>query len=881
LVTAVAAGTATITVTTQDGAKTATSAITVTAANVAVTGVTVSPTSASIAAGATQQLTATIAPSNATNKNITWSSSNTAVATVNTSGLVSGVSGGSAVITVTTQDGAKTATSTITVTSGTSLPAPWVTADIGSVGVAGTASYAAPTFSAQGSGADIWDTADAFRYIYQTVTGDVTITARIATLGNSDPWAKAGVMVRESNAAGSTHALSAVTVSNGTAFQNRLTTGAASNHTAGPAGAAPYWVRLTRVGNVFTSFVSTNGTTWTQVGAATTITMVSQVLVGLAVTSHNNAVLNPATFDNVTVTTGNVAVTGVTVSPTSASIIAGATQQLTATVAPANATNKNVTWSSSNTAVATVSTTGLVTAVAAGSATISVTTQDGSKTATSSITVTTANVAVTGVTVSPTSASITAGGTQQLTATVAPANATNKNVAWTSSNTAVATVNTTGLVTAVAAGSTTITVTTQDGSKTATSAITVTAANVAVTGVAVSPTSASIAVGATQQLTATVAPSNATNKNVTWTTSSASIATVSSSGLVTAVAAGSATITVTTQDGSKTAICAITVTSAGTNLALNKTTTTSSTETGTSLGSLAVDGNATTRWSSAFADPQWIYVDLGASYNVNRVKITWEAAYASAYTVQTSPDAATWTTIKTVTGNATTTNDWTGLTGTGRYVRVYGTARATVYGYSIFELEVYGTPASTACIHTSQFGDYTVEISNASPNPTLKFIPSITGNGSPTCILYYGTTATGNYPGFAVTPNTAFQITAAAGTKVYFYYTYSLASGGEQNTSGSRDSYTVGGTCTGGRLALGEEEVSERDYVVYPNPVLNTLTISGSSGSKIGIINAQGIEVSNGVMETDDRDVSELSSGVYMVMLSKNNKMVVKRFVKK
>jgi hypothetical protein len=115
LVTGVAAGTSNITVTTQDGDYSEYSEITVT--NVSVTGVTVSPTSASIAVNGTQQLTATISPSNATNKNVTWSSSNTAIATVSTSGLVTGVAAGSATITVTTSDGGFHATSAITVTS--------------------------------------------------------------------------------------------------------------------------------------------------------------------------------------------------------------------------------------------------------------------------------------------------------------------------------------------------------------------------------------------------------------------------------------------------------------------------------------------------------------------------------------------------------------------------------------------------------------------------------------------------------------------------------------------------------------------------------------------------------------------------------------------
>ncbi|MDB5257891.1 MAG: glycoside hydrolase family 18 [Chitinophagaceae bacterium] len=130
------------------------------------------------------------------------------------------------------------------------------------------------------------------------------------------------------------------------------------------------------------------------------------------------------------------------------------------------------------------------------------------------------------------------------------------------------------------------------------------------------------------------------------------------------------------------------------NLAKGKAVTVSSTEASTTtstVGSNATDGSYSTRWSSLFADPQWVAVDLGGNYAVNRVKITWEAAYASAYQIQFSSNGSDWTTVKSVTGNATTTNDQTGLSGTARYVRIYGTSRATAYGYSIYELEVYGS----------------------------------------------------------------------------------------------------------------------------------------------------------------------------------------------
>ena len=131
----------------------------------------------------------------------------------------------------------------------------------------------------------------------------------------------------------------------------------------------------------------------------------------------------------------------------------------------------------------------------------------------------------------------------------------------------------------------------------------------------------------------------------------------------------------------------------GTNLALNRPTFSLTDENLGMTSSQAVDGNGGTRWSSAFADPQWIYVDLGAVYNINRVKITWEAASGKDFVIQTSnnPTAGWSLPIKEVFENSVLINDYTGLNGSGRYLRIYGTRRTTAYGYSIFELEVYGT----------------------------------------------------------------------------------------------------------------------------------------------------------------------------------------------
>ncbi|MFI9389001.1 discoidin domain-containing protein [Kutzneria sp. NPDC052558] len=128
----------------------------------------------------------------------------------------------------------------------------------------------------------------------------------------------------------------------------------------------------------------------------------------------------------------------------------------------------------------------------------------------------------------------------------------------------------------------------------------------------------------------------------------------------------------------------------GTLLSQGKTATSSSSENASFVAANAVDGNTGTRWSSAFSDPQWLQVDLGASHTLSRVDLNWEAAYASAFQLQSSTDGATWTNLTPVTAGAAGTQSLT-VSGSGRYVRMYGTARATQYGYSLWEFQVYGS----------------------------------------------------------------------------------------------------------------------------------------------------------------------------------------------
>ncbi|MEP6930655.1 MAG: Ig-like domain-containing protein [Flavobacterium sp.] len=432
-------------------------------ATVAVTGVSVSPTTATVGLGSTQQLSATLTPANATNQNVTWTSSNTAVATVNASGLVSAISAGTTTITVKTVDGNKTATSAITVAA---IP-------VASVSVSPTTAslYAGNT---QQLSATIAPTNATNKTVTWSSSNTAIATVNASGLVTAVSAGTANITVTTQD--GSKTAIAAITVNPNTNFTvyfykpSNWGTGIKIYYwSALPAGvlANATWpgVNMTDTGNGWYSYTFTNVTSTNLIfnDGTTQSADLSR--------NKNGWYMNNTWYDSNPGTV--VAVTGVTLSPTTATLLVGATQQVTPTVAPATATNKTVTYASGNTAVATVNASGLITAVAAGTATITVTTQDGAKTATCAVTVSASNVAVTSVSLSPTTVSLAVGGTQQLTPTVLPSNATNKAVTYSSGNTAVATVNTAGVVTAVANGSATITVTTVSGSKTSTCAVTV------------------------------------------------------------------------------------------------------------------------------------------------------------------------------------------------------------------------------------------------------------------------------------------------------------------------------------------------------------------------------------------------------------------------
>ena len=362
-VTAVKAGEAVITVTTEDGGKTATCRVTVKAKAVGVTEVTLNKTELTLTERETETLTATVKPDNADNRKVKWSSDKTEIATVDGAGRVTAVKPGEAVVTVTTEDGGKTATCKVTVKAKT-----------------------------------------------VSVT-EVTLDRAELTLTE-----------------GETETLTA-TVKPDNADNRKVT-----------------W--------------SSDKTEIATVDGAGRVTAVKPGEAVVTVTTEDGG---KTASCKVTVKAKAVNVTEVTLDRIELTLTEGETGTLTATVRPDNADNRKVTWSSDKTEIATVDGAGKVTAVKPGEAVVTVTTEDGGKTASCKVTVKAKTVPVTGVDVKPWSVTIGANGTTKLTCTVAPSNATNRNVRWESDNPSVATVDSDGNVRAVSAGVAKVSAVTEDG----------------------------------------------------------------------------------------------------------------------------------------------------------------------------------------------------------------------------------------------------------------------------------------------------------------------------------------------------------------------------------------------------------------------------------
>ena len=422
---------------------------------VSVTGVTLDKSSISILVGASETLAATVSPKDAANKNVSWKSDKPEIAAVDANGKVTGVAEGEATITVTTDDGGKTATCKVIV-----------------------------------SDKEI------------KVTGVKLNKSETSILVGGNETLTATVLPED-----------------------------ATNQKVTWKSDKPEIATVDANGKV----------TGVKAGEAT-----------ITVTTEDGG--KTATC-KVTVSDTEIKVTGVTLNKTALTLETGASETLTATVAPAEATNKKVTWKSDKPEIASVDANGKVTGVKAGEATITVTTEDGGKTATCKVTVKPNLVSE----ITLAALAIYVGESKAVTATVKPDDATNKELTWTSSDETVATVDATGKVTGKKIGTATITATAQDGSGVSGSC-TVTVLS-AVKTVTVTPANLTLGKNKSYTLTATVDAQPGTDTGVTWTSSDTTIATVDATGKVTATdKVGTVTITATSKaDPAKKGTCTVKV----------------------------------------------------------------------------------------------------------------------------------------------------------------------------------------------------------------------------------------------------------------------------------------------------------------------------------
>jgi regulation of enolase protein 1 (concanavalin A-like superfamily) len=336
------AGTVTITITGNSGSLAGTTTINLTVNATPNFTLSASPISMSLTQGSSGASTITVTPQNGFTGSVNLSasgfpsginaffnpSSTTGTSTLTLAASSTALTGGFTV-TVTGTSGSVTRTTSLTLTvtpASFALPQGWWDGDVGSVSTAGSASYASGVFTVKASGQWIWDVADGMNFVYQPLSGDGTIVARVlGSQGSTYP--QAGVMIRETLTAGSSHAYLAAQPYPGPGpsiyFYSRSSTGAptSSQTTTSPVNALPYWVKLVRSGSTFSGYVSPDGVNWVQVGTTETISMAQNVYIGLAVSADNNTVLATATFDNVSVSSPAAPAPSITaISPTAGPI---------------------------------------------------------------------------------------------------------------------------------------------------------------------------------------------------------------------------------------------------------------------------------------------------------------------------------------------------------------------------------------------------------------------------------------------------------------------------------------------------------------------------------------------------------------------------------
>jgi beta-glucanase (GH16 family) len=564
----------------------------------------------------------------------------------------------------------------------------WVDQDVNAAG--GSGAFSGGTFTLVGMGGGIGGASDQFNFLSGPVTGDSLLFGRLTALTNTGSSARGGLMVRNSPSPDSAFAAILEAPGGGLNFQWRGADGGVAS-SAGVTGVnVPVWLQLVRTGNSFTGLYSTDDVTWRLVGAPQTVALGATALDGLAVTSGSPSVAATATLTNVSVGpyVGAAAVALNCGGPARGEFAADAYYSTTGTQT-----------SSTN---AAIDTTGVP---HPASQSVYDSNRYGNH-----FTYTIPNLTPgAGYDVEMhfaenywTSAgqrmfNIGINGTNVLSGFDIYASAGGAHMAVQEDFLAVADAN--GIL---ALDFTTSKDNAQINGLRIIPLMTTVPGNLSATAVSSSEIDLSWAAPSSQGVIgynlyrgASPGGESANPLNATPVTATAYQDTTVSP-LTTYYYVVRAVYAAGTSDPSNEA-SATTPDAAGADLALFHPAFASSVENSSFPASNAVDGNSATRWSSQFSDPQWIYVDLGAVYNITEVKLNWEHAAGKDYQIQVSFDVANWTTIATITGNTTSgLHDYAGLSGTGQYVRMYGTARTSPYGYSLFDFNVYGNAAPSA-----------------------------------------------------------------------------------------------------------------------------------------------------------------------------------------
>lgn len=491
---------------------------------VPVASITIGQATAEMIIGETVQLTATITPSNATEKSISWASSKQSVATITSSGLVTAIAEGMS--TVTASAGGKSATCTILVSKGV--------VDVTSITLNKT-----ELTLIKGQTETLTATVNPVDATDKTVTW-TSSDAKVASVGSDGKISAIGggtavITAKAGNQQATCTVSVTVPVESVSLNQDAVTIEEEST--------------FTLVATIAPDDATTKAAEWTSSNSKVATVDADGKVTGMTI---GTATITAKVADKqatcaVTVVKKTIPVSSVTLNKNALALYKGQTETLVATVKPDDATNKTVAWSSTNTDVATVDSNGKVIAVATGSTTISA--KAGEKEATCTVTVT---IPVETVTLNKAELTLILGKEETLVATVKPDDATDKTVAWTSSNTAVAKVDANGKVTSVAVG--TATITAKAGEIKATCTVSVI---IPVESITLDKTSITLEEGESKTIIANVAPNNATNKTVSWISSNTSVATVDQNGKVTAIIEGTATITAKAEE--KQATCIVTV----------------------------------------------------------------------------------------------------------------------------------------------------------------------------------------------------------------------------------------------------------------------------------------------------------------------------------